>query len=91
MKKFASILVCTASLAAAPAFAAPHPETEGQLVLTGAHVCVGPACIGTDEDSRWRHHHEGYGYDRDHGCRDITVHRRSPDGDSVTKHERRCD
>ena len=91
MRMFASVLACAACLAAAPAFSAPNPEVEGPIVLTGAHACVGPACIGTDEGSRWRHHHEGYGYDRDRGCKEITVRKRAPDGDMITKHIRRCD
>lgn len=91
MKAFAAILACTTCLAAAPAFSAPNPEADSPLVLTGAHVCVGPACVGTDEGGRWRRHHEGYGYDRDHGCRDVTVRKRSPDGDMITKRIHRCD
>jgi hypothetical protein len=57
-------------------------------------LCVGPACVGgrrayhDDDDWRWRDH-PGYGYD--HGCRAVTVRKRTPDGDFVMKHIRRCD
>jgi hypothetical protein len=85
----AAIFACTACLAAAPAFAATQDEPQNPIVLAGAHVCVGPACVGTDEP-RWRHHREGYDYDRG-GCRDVTVRKRAPDGDMIEKHIRRCD
>ncbi len=93
MKMLASIFACAACLAAAPAFAGTQPETQNPIVLTGAHVCVGPACVGTerDEDGRYRRRHEGYGYDRGPGCRAITVRKRAPDGDLIVKHIRRCD
>jgi hypothetical protein len=84
MKTFASILALSAGLAVLPAFADPSSTTNAPVVLTGGHVCVGPACVGTDRDWRYRHRY-GYGYDRD--CRDVTIRR----DDGTVKHIRRCD
>jgi hypothetical protein len=92
MKLLASVIACAACLLAMPAFAGSASTSDSPIVLTGAHVCVGPACVGTDRDDdwRWRHrHHDGYASDR--GCRDVTIRDRRPDGDVVVRHERRCD
>jgi hypothetical protein len=85
MKAFASILALSAGLAAFPAFA-DSSTTNNPLVLTGGHVCVGPACVGTDHDWRYRHRY-GYGWDRGEGCRDVTIRR----DDGTVKHIHRCD
>jgi hypothetical protein len=87
MKIFPSLVV--AGLLALPAFSGNAiAASNDSLILTGAHACIGPACVGTGGD-HWRHRHEGYGYDR--GCRDVTIRDRRPDGDVVIRHERRCD
>jgi hypothetical protein len=87
MKIFPSLVVAT--LLALPAFGgtATAASNDGLVQLTGAHACIGPACV--DTDSHWRHRHEGYGYDR--GCRDVTIRDHRPNGDVVVRHERRCD
>ena len=89
MKIFPSVVV--AGLLVMPAFAgsATAASNDSLIQLTGAHACIGPACVGTDRDEHWRHRHEGYGYDR--RCREITIRDRRPDGDVVVRHERRCD
>jgi hypothetical protein len=88
MKIFPALAV--ASLLALPMFcgSATAASKDSLIVLTGAHACIGPACVGTDRDEHWRHHHEGYGYDR--GCRDVTIRDHRPNGDLVVRHERRC-
>ena len=89
MKALASILALSAGLVAFPALAGPLSESNNPLVLTGGHVCVGPACVGRDRDDDWRyrHHHPGYGWSREGGCRDVTIRR----DDGTVKHIHRCD
>ena len=89
MKTLASILVLAAGLMAVPAFAGSMSTTDRPVVLAGGQFCVGPACVGRDRDrDDWRsRHRRGYGWDRDSGCRDVTIRR---DDGSVT-HVRRCD
>jgi hypothetical protein len=88
MKTFGSILVLAAAFTAMPALADPLSKTDNPIVLAGGQFCVGPACVGRDRDRDWSdRHHRGYAYDRDHGCRDVTIRR---DDGSVT-HVRRCD
>jgi hypothetical protein len=87
MRTFASIVALVAGLAVFPALSAPPSASDNPVVLTGGHVCVGPACVGRDRDHDWRYrHHHGYGWDRG-GCRDVTIRR---DDGSVT-HVHRCD
>ncbi len=87
MKTLASILVIAAGITALPALADSMSTTDRPVVLAGGQFCVGPACIGRDRDRDWRYRdHRGYGYDRDYGCRDVTIRR---DDGSVT-HVRRC-
>ena len=89
MKTLASILGLAAGLTAFPALAGSMSTTDRPVVLAGGQFCVGPACIGRDRDrDDWRYRHRrGYGWDRDYGCRDVTIRR---DDGSVT-HIRRCD
>ncbi len=89
MKIFPSLTVATLFALSAFGGNAIAASNDGLIQLTGAHACIGPACVGTDRDEHWRHRHEGYGYDR--GCRDVTIRDRRPDGDVVIRHERRCD
>jgi hypothetical protein len=92
MKTLGSILVLGAALMAMPAIADPLSTSDKPIVLAGGQFCVGPACVGRDRDRDWgyRHHRgydRGYGWDRESGCRDVTIRR---DDGSVT-HVRRCD
>ena len=88
MKAFASILVLSAGLAAFPALADSLSPSEGSVVLTGGRLCVGPACVGRDRDRDWEYRHRrGYGWEREGGCRDVTIRR----DDGSVKHIRRCD
>jgi hypothetical protein len=88
MKTLASILVLGAALMAMPAIADPLNTSDKPIVLAGGQFCVGPACVGRDRDRDWGYrHHRGYAWDRDSGCRDVTIRR---DDGSVT-HIRRCD
>jgi hypothetical protein len=75
MKSFALLLTCAACLLTVPAYAG-STSSDDPVVLVGARVCVGPACVGRDHyrDGRYRHgreyqHHDGYdrgyGYDND--------------------------
>ncbi len=70
-----------------PALADSLSTTDKPVVLAGGQFCVGPGCVGRDQDRDWRSRRHGYGYDRDYGCRDVTISR---DDSSVT-HIRRCD
>jgi hypothetical protein len=85
MKTFGSILVLGTALMAMPALA-DSLSTSDPIVLAGGQFCVGPACVGRDRDRDYRHR-RGYGWDRESGCRDVTIRR---DDGSVT-HIRRCD
>jgi hypothetical protein len=88
MKTLASILVLGAALMAMPAIADPLNTSDKPIVLAGGQFCVGPACVGRYRDRDWEYrHHRGYAWDRDSGCRDVTIRR---DDGSVT-HIRRCD
>lgn len=89
MKIFAWTFAAALSMLSLPVLAGPAPETNGSIVLTGAQVCIGPGCRDRDDDSRWRHRHHGYGWDRG-GCRDVTVRERR-DGEVIVRHTRRCD
>ena len=84
MKTLASILLLAAGLTAFPALAGSLSTTDTPVVLAG-----GQFCVGRDRDrDDWRYRHRrGYGYDREYGCRDVTIRR---DDGSVT-HVRRCD
>jgi len=87
MKKILLGVLALGSLAlTAPAFA------QGVSVdVPGFHAGVGDRYYG-DNDWRWRHRREFGAYNRYGGdCRDVTVTRRTPDGDRVTKSIRRCD
>ena len=90
MKTLAAILALSAGLAAFPTLADSMSTDDNPVVLTGGRLCVGPACIGRDRDrdrdSEYRPRH-GYGWDREGGCRDITIRR----DDGSVKHIRRCD
>ena len=89
MKIFPSLVVAGLLVVPALGGSATAASNDSLIQLTGAHACIGPACVGTDRDEHWRHRHEGYGYDR--RCREITIRDRRPDGDVVVRHERRCD
>jgi hypothetical protein len=72
MRSFAPLLACTACLLTVPAYAGSSASTDNPVVLVGARVCVGPACVGRDHDrdGRYRHgreYHHHYGYDRGYG------------------------
>jgi hypothetical protein len=72
MRMFAPLLVCAACALAAPSYAGSVTANENPVIKTGADVCVGPMCVGTDRDryrDRYRHRH-----DRDHDV-DIYRHR----------------
>jgi hypothetical protein len=86
MKTLGSILVLGAALMAMPAIADSLSTSDKPIVLAGGQFCVGPACVGRDRDRDYRHR-RGYGWDRESGCRDVTIRR---DDGSVT-HTRRCD
>ena len=86
MKTLGSILVLGAALMAMPAIADSSSTTDKPIVLAGGQFCVGPACVGRDRDRDWRYR-RGYGYDREQGCRDVTIRR----DDGSVKHIRRCD
>jgi hypothetical protein len=86
MKTLGSILVLGAALMAMPAIADSSSTTDKPIVLAGGQFCVGPACVGRDGDRDWRYR-RGYGYDREQGCRDVTIRR----DDGSVKHIRRCD
>ena len=88
MKTLASILALSAGLVAFPALADSFSANDNPIVLTGAHVCVGPACVGRHRDRDWEYrHHHGYGSHRERGCRDVTVRK----DDGTVKHIHRCD
>jgi hypothetical protein len=89
MKIFAWIFAAAISLVSLPALADTPAGPDASIVLTGAHVCIGPGCRDRDDDWRWRHRHHGYGWDRG-GCRDVTVRERR-DGEVIVRHIRRCD
>jgi hypothetical protein len=89
MKIFPSLVVAGLLVVPALGGSATAASNDSLIQLTGAHACIGPACVGTDRDEHWRHRHEGYGYDR--RCREITIRDRRPGGDVVVRHERRCD
>jgi hypothetical protein len=88
MKTLGSILVLGAALTAMPAIADSLSTSDKPIVLAGGQLCVGPACVGRDRDRDWGdRHRRGYGWDREHGCRDVTIRR----DDGTVKHIRRCD
>src|SRR5207253_11309700 len=86
MKTFVSILALSAGLAVFPAVADSLSPSDQPVVLTGG-ACVGPLCVGRDRGRDWDRHREGYGRDREHGCRTVTVERE----DGSVKRIRRCD
>jgi hypothetical protein len=88
MKKLLLGAFALGSLAlTAPAFA------QGVSIdVPGFHAGVGDRYYGDRDDWRFRHRHEYGAYNYyGGGCRDVTVTRRAPNGDMVTRNMRRCD
>jgi hypothetical protein len=74
------------------AITAPSFAQGVSIDVPGFHAGVGDRYYGDRDDWRWRHRREYGAYNEYRGgCRDVTVTRRAPDGDIVTRNIRRCD
>jgi hypothetical protein len=80
MKKTMLLLAAAGCLVSVPALAGA-PAAADKPIILAEELCVGPACIGTHEERRYRSRDE---------CREVTIRERRGD-EVVERRVRRCD